>query len=82
MEFTMETTIKWYDATKVHPAKNCMVLLAIKSDAGKEINTIMDVTYHDGHFNGKEHSMNRNAAWWAYFDDVTGQMLAKEEDDF
>lgn len=78
----MITSIKWYDAKEVHPARNCDVLIVTRLTDSNKINATMSVIYEDGYFNGKEYSMNDTTVWWAYYDEVKQMLQTQEEDDF
>ena len=78
----MELRLKLYDANLVHPAKNCEVVAITEyrnQNRVKDINSITNLFYEDGFFNGKEHNMNDVVIAWAYKPKLSD---IKKEDEF
>lgn len=83
MMITLVKGIKFYNAKEVHPAKDCEVLVLTGGQYTDGLEAILGVSYHDGHFNGKEHSMNDKVYAWAYATELESVFNTfKEEDDF
>lgn len=72
--------IEWFNAKKVHPAKNGWVVVMTERD--NELSTVMSILYEDGYFNGKAAPFE-DVVCWAYESDFEDAFnVFKRGDDF
>lgn len=73
--------IDLYDAKEVHPAKDCCEVIVITECEDGSLNTLMNVRYHDGAFNGSG-IVNDSTRYWGYMPSMKDidAAFAKEDD--
>lgn len=79
----MKSILTWYDARECRPIKNCQVLAIMAVRNTNRCNCMMELSYRDGYFNGKEYSLNDTVRYWAPLPEAEELFNAiKKEDDF
>ena len=64
---TFTLPITWHSATERPGNYRDVVVILKHPELQGQINVVMSVIYHDGHFNGK-HSFDNEVVCWAYED--------------